>query len=132
MDYITIDMYKGIIEKESLKEHSILNQLNIKEVYKEYHKGEDPPLWHAYKVRIPDKKLGQLIKFLSKNIMISGWFSLFWNNKLVYVVMKDKIIKLKNKKPWDNKEFKKLISYGEKEGIHRKWFDNMINPMSNW
>ena len=125
-------MYKGIIEKESLKDVSILNQLNVKEVYKEYHEDEDPPLWHAYKVKIPNNKLEQLIKFLSKNIMISGWFSLFWNNKLVYVVMKDKIIKLKNKRPWDRKEFKKLISYGEKEDIHRKWFDNMVNPMNNW
>jgi len=125
-------MYKGIIEAESLNDLKILDELEVVRRYEEHHPEEEPPLWHGYNVKVAENELKKVIKQLSQDLMEEGWFALIWNDTQVYVIFKDDVLELTNNVPWNSQEFQKLIDYGKAQGIQRKWFDNMRNPMNQW
>ena len=126
-----IKMYKGIIEEESLNDKKILTEFEVVLIHEEFHKNEEPEIWHAYDIKVPDNQSKKVILKISKSLK-KGWYSLFWNKEKVYVIFKEKIFELGNENQWNPLKFEKIVNYGGLNDIPRKWFDNMRNPMNNW
>lgn len=80
------------------------------------------PYWHRYLLQIPDKKIPSVTKKFSK-LMNYGWYSIFWNEEEVFVVFKDKIIKLPREKVWKSKRYEELRKYAFSHGLEKRYFD---------
>lgn len=75
--------------------------------------------------------MNDLIRRLS-GVMENEWYSLFWNEDIVYVVFRNKILSLKNQGPWDEKEFNELADYAESQGTKRTYIDNIRKTITDW
>ena len=120
--------YHGIIELEALKDRNILKRFKIVRSYKETQLDADPPLWNINIVSTNSKNIDFLLKKLSDS-MEKGWYSLVWSHGFVYVIFHKRIFKIKNKNPWDEKEFNEVVKYGISQKIQKKYFDNLRNSM---
>jgi hypothetical protein len=125
-------MYKALIDSQSLVNPEFLNNYDVVDTYEEYWPGEDPDVLHMSKIRIPEDKLDIFIESLSSKGIDEGWFTLVWNDNEAIVVLKNKIFKLKNIDPWNEKELSDLIDYGKEHEIDKKYFLNMRSVMKAW
>ena len=78
-------MYKGIVELESLNNPTILKEMTIVKENIEYHPEANTKQWHVYRVEISDDKIKPVTENISKTIK-QDWYSIFWNEKEVYVI----------------------------------------------
>ena len=85
-------MYKGFILFESLNNPIILNSLEKIYVQVEDNEGQKPRFWNDYKVRVPDDQIDQVTQKLSQE-MKNGWYSHFWNEKEIVVILPNKVFK---------------------------------------
>lgn len=125
-------MYKALLDSQSFKDPNVLNQLEVVSSYKEEWPGDDPPVLFISKVKVDDHDVLHLINNLSKNWLKPEWFALVWNEKIAQIIFPNKVFSIANKEPWIKEEIEEVISYGKKQNIDRKYFQNMKNVMSKW
>jgi len=113
---------------EALKDKGILNKFKIIQHYKEIHPDANPSLWNINIVSMNTNDIDFLLRKLSDS-MKNEWYSLMWNRDFVYVIFHKRIFKIKNKNPWDKKEFDEVVKYGISQKIQKKYFDNLRKSM---
>lgn len=113
-------MYKGFILFESLEDPVILNSLEKIYVQVEDNPGDNPRYWNDYKVRISDDQLSDITEKLSR-IIKKGWYSHFWNDEEIVVVLPNKVFKIPRKAKKDSKEYSECIDYAIKSGVEEKY-----------
>lgn len=118
MTHIDKKLYKGVIVEESLKDKSILTDLNILEV----EVSEDDE-WHMYTVLVPQ----EFFEILSKSIDDGTWYAHFWKDRDVVAVFKNKIIPFNfdDKSTWGE-----VLQHGRSIGIPEEQLDFIIDPLS--
>lgn len=115
-------MYYGILESESLNNPVILNNFKTLKVIVESVPLSDNPYWHMFVVEIDDREVEKLTNDLSLVIKPS-WFQIFWNNDTVYVVIQNKVFKLKQEKNWSSSEYEEMRKYAMQRGVQEEYLD---------
>ncbi len=114
-------IYKGVIIEESLKNTSLLKEVNILETKAEKITSEHqtPWLkqWTLHTVEVPEEKAEDVAEKLSKSLDYShnsSWYADFQNDKYHFIIFQDKIFKVKID---DAEGFKEAKQYGISLGI---------------
>jgi hypothetical protein len=111
-------MFTGKIDSESLNDPSIIKELNIVESRAEHHPEAKIKTWHCFKVSVPNNKIVSITERVSKEIK-KDWFSIFWDEKEIFVVFSNKVFRLAHEKS----EWEEAIEYGTKLGIQKRYLD---------
>lgn len=114
-------MYFGVVETESLKDSSILKSSNVVKTIVEDHPEAGEKIWHVNILKAGDEDIENILNKIS-GVMKNGWFSIFWNNEKVYVVMSNKIFKLK-KDNWTSNAFTEFKNYAIKNEVEEFYLD---------
>ena len=108
-------MYKGTIIENSLRDKSILNDIQIKKTYRSSH-------WILHDVYLKEKQIPLLSKYLDDG----PWYIHLWEpgKDIVKIVFKDKIysIVFSDKSTWID-----AIAYGKSIGIPEEQLDFPID-----
>ncbi len=116
-------MFYGMISSEGLENPLVLNSFNPSRVVIDYQpKSTGSSYWHRYLLQIEDEKIDSVVNQF-RNLMKHGWYSIFWNDKTVYVVFKDKVFKLEKEKVWKSEEYKNVRRYGIEHGVQEEYLD---------
>ncbi|MEK9176635.1 MAG: hypothetical protein AAB520_04305 [Patescibacteria group bacterium] len=114
-------IYKGVIIEESLKNTSLLKEVNILEtkVEKITSEHQTPWLkqWTLHTIEVPEEKAENVAEKLSKSLDYShnsSWYADFKNDKYHFIIFRDKIFKVKLD---DAEGFKEAKQYGISLGI---------------
>ena len=106
-------MYEGLIIKESLKNESILERLDIikTEVWDVDNASEDQPKqWHVSYFQVEENKIDDIAEQISKSLQNGKWYVNFSGNvEYTVVVFPDKVFKYKK---GDIKERAMAVEYG--------------------
>jgi len=115
------DAFKGVIIEESLEDTSILKQLNILatkiEQVTERHKTPWVKQWTLHTVKISEKDAKQIAEELSKIIDTkheSSWYTDFKNDKLHYIIFRNKIFLIDRR---NKEQYEEASKYGISLGI---------------
>lgn len=116
-------MYYGYIESESLRNPLVLNNYKAIKVDIEFvPTSQNHPHVHAYYLKFKDGEvLGVAKKFARETL--TEWYLLFWNNKKVIAIFKDKIFELPNEVHWKSEKYKEIQQYGVSHGIGMEYMD---------
>ncbi len=111
--------YKGVIIEESLENKSVLKEVNILNTKVEEvtpkHKTPWLKQWTLHTVEIPQEKAEEVAQKISKDLENrSSWYADFKNDKLHYIIYKNKIFKVDLSNP---KLYKDAKQYGISIGI---------------
>jgi hypothetical protein len=117
-------VYKGFILSQSLKDPRILNQLEKIYVQVEYHPESKPKFWEDYKVKIKDSDLKEVAGRLADQIKF-GWYSHFWNESQLVVVLPKKIFIIPRGKS-QSKELSACKEYAMKHGVEERYLEFWI------
>ena len=110
-------MYYGYIESESLSDPLVLNSYKPVKVDIEFvPTSENFPHVHAYYLKFRDRDVGSEAKKFAK-LTKPEWYLLFWSNKTVYAIFKDKVFKLTNEIEWKSEKYKEVQKNGVNHGI---------------
>ncbi len=118
MTQVDKNVYKGVIVEESLKDKTLLKNLNIIEI-----EVSDDGEWHMYTVLVTQ----DFFERLSQNLDNGTWYAHFWKGRDVVAVFKDKIISFNfdDKSTWN-----KVLEYGRSLQIPEEQLDFIIDPLS--
>jgi len=93
--------YLGTIIEESLSDKSVLKQLNIIEttISPVTEKSKTPWVkqWTKHKVEVLENQADEIAQILSQAIEFDhqgSWYADFWNDKIHYIVFKNRVFKL--------------------------------------
>jgi hypothetical protein len=100
----------------------VLDNYEVIDTYQEYWPGEDIETLYISKVKIFEDQFNYFIEKLSNQWIEDGWFAVVWNDKKVFVVLKNKMYNLQNIDPWNKQEFSELLDYGKQYDIDKKYF----------
>ncbi len=125
-------MYKALIDSQSITNLRVLNDYEMVGGYDERWPGEEYEKLHILKLKIKDNEVVDFLSKLSNNWLKKGWFGIVWNDEKVSVVFKGKIFELRNTIPWNKKEFSKMVEYGEKHEVAKKYFDKLRKVVDEW
>lgn len=115
-------MYYGILESESLNNPVILNNFKTRKVIVESVPLSKEPYWHIFMVEVEDREIEKLTNDLSLVIKPS-WFQIFWNHHTVYVVIQNKVFKLRHEKNWSSPEYEEMRKYAMQRGVQDEYLD---------
>ena len=110
-------MYYGYIESESLRNPLVLNNYKAIKVDIEFvPTSQNHPYVHAYYLKFQDNEVLQEAKKFTCETL-PEWYLLFWNDKKVYAIFKDKIFELPKEGIWNSEKYKEIQQYGVRHGI---------------
>jgi hypothetical protein len=112
-------MFRGKINSEALNNPIIINEMKIVEFHIEHHPEANAKFWHCFRVNISDSKISSITERISKEIK-KDWFSIFWNEKEIFVIFSGKIFRL-SRQDKQNSKWKEAIDYGVKLGIQEQY-----------
>ncbi len=115
-------MYCGIVDRESLEKTEVLDTLTTIKVLIEHHPESESPYWHAHHLRVSEDEILSVIKKISK-ITNRGWFSIFWNEKNVYLVFRKRVFKLPKKGWKESEEYQMARGFGIENGVQEEYLD---------
>ena len=116
-------MFYGYAESESLQNPLILNDyIPVKIVIEHVPTSQNHPYVHAYYFQFKEDEILDEVEKFSRETL-PRWYQLFWSEKVVYAVFKDKYFKLDNEKEWKSEEYKKVQQYGVDHGIGLVYMD---------
>ncbi len=116
-------MYYGYIESESLRNPLVLNNYKAIKVDIEFvPTSQNHPYVHAYYLKFQDNEVLQEAKKFTCETL-PEWYLLFWNDKKVYAIFKDKIFELPNEGIWNSEKYKEIQQYGVSHGIGMEYMD---------
>ncbi|OGF63247.1 hypothetical protein A3C77_04485 [Candidatus Giovannonibacteria bacterium RIFCSPHIGHO2_02_FULL_45_13] len=119
-------MFKGFVLSESLKNPTVLNKFDKIKVIVERHPEYPPvPIWHDFKLKITDKDVNKTLNIFARE-MKDAWYAHFWNKKILYVVLPEKIFKMPLEKELKSKEYKKCREYAAKHGVEERYLNFWI------
>jgi hypothetical protein len=114
-------MFKGIVELEALDRDHVINKLHVVSRITEHHPEADIKTWTVLHVEVPDERIAQVTEELSGQ-MKSGWYSIFWNNDKIYVVLTNKVFGMprdyRNSKPYND-----FRAYAIGNGIQEEYLE---------
>ena len=115
-------MFKGFVLSESLKDPTVLNDLEKIYVKVEHHFEYDgePKIWHDFKLKVEDKDIDRVAELFAKQ-MKDTWYAHFWNEQVVYVILPEKIFRIPKEKNWQSKEYQNLKEYAIKNGVEERY-----------
>lgn len=114
-------MIQGIIETESLKDKSLIEQLKPRKTVVEHHPDSNTSTyWHCNLIQLPDELFVNLQDNISTNL-IGGWFAIFWNDNYFTIIFKNKLFNLARN--FLENDSKPVIEYGLKHGVQKKYLD---------
>jgi hypothetical protein len=121
-------MFKGFILSESLKDPTILNNLEKEYVSVENHieYGGGPKVWHNFKVIVSNEDIIKITEELAKN-MKETWYAHFWSDLIVYVVLPNKVFKVPREKEWKSKEYQICKDYASKHGVEEQYLEFLLD-----
>lgn len=110
--------YEGVIIEESLKDKSILKELEIlstkvEPITKE-HKTPWLKQWTLHTVKIPGNKADSTANDVSKALEPNYWYADFKNDEVHYIIFPNKVFKIDRSKV---DEYKAATNYGLTLGI---------------
>lgn len=104
---------RGDVIEESLKDKSVLNNLNIVSTRVEKvtadHKTPWLKQWTLHTIEVKDPEAQELAKKLSKSLEDNYWYIDYKDDDTHYVIFPKKIFKVNRKQP---KEYKPVVEYG--------------------
>jgi len=111
--------YKGVIIEESLKNKGILKKIKITktdiEDVTEKHQTPWLKQWTLHTVEILEEQAEDMTKKISIALDTNHeWYADFKNNKIAYIIFRDKIFKINRK---NQKEYNEAKKYGISLGI---------------
>jgi hypothetical protein len=115
-------MYHAIITSESLTNPVVLNTFKTKKVIIESVPLSEVKYWHIFVIEIDDKEVEKRAEELSM-VMNQGWFQILWNDSTVYVILQNKVFKLKREKNWSSPEYEDMRQYAMQRGIAEEYLD---------
>lgn len=116
-------MYYSYIESESLRNPLVLNNYKAIKVDIEFvPTSKNHPYVHAYYLKFKDSEVLEVAKKFARETL-PEWYLLFWNNKTVFAIFKDKIFELPNEINWRSEKYKEIQRYGVSHGIGMEYMD---------
>ena len=108
-------MYKGTIIEQSLKDVSVLNEMQIIEKNEESSTG-----WILYTVLASKEQLLKLENLINDY----KWYTHFWNDQEIIIVFKDKIFEIDKR---NMSEIQKAVEHGIQIGIPEEQLDFLMD-----
>ena len=115
-------MFYGMISSEALKNPLILNDFVPIKVVVDYKPSSGMPYWHRYLLKIEDREIDSITRLLAP-LINAEWYAVFWNDKIVYVLFKDKVFTLKKEENWQSGEYLNMKKYGISHGVEEEYLD---------
>lgn len=116
-------MYYGYIESESLRNPLVLNNYKPIKVDIEFvPTSQNHPHVHAYYLKFKNSEVVPEAKKFARETL-PEWYLLFWNNKKVFAIFKDKVFELPNEVKWKSKKYKEIQRYGVRHGIGMEYMN---------
>lgn len=116
-------LYVGYTESESLRDPLILNNYKPIKVEIEFvPTSKNHPFVHAYYLNISEENIQQEVEKFAKETL-PEWYQLFWNDKTVYAIFKDKYFKMENEHKWYSLKYQSVQQYGVEHGIDLVYMD---------
>lgn len=113
--------FTGVIIKESLADESVFSMVKIVETkvetVAEKHKTPWLKQWTLHTVLIEPDKAAEVAEKISRSFDYShgsAWYADFKNDKIHYIIFKDKVFKIARSK---KEEYQKVTDYGISLGI---------------
>lgn len=111
--------YRGVIIEESLEDASVLKFANILSTETEpavdRHKTPWVRQWTLHDVEIADDLADDIAVRLSRSLdRHHNWYADFRNDRVHYIIFRDKVFKVDRKRP---EEYKDVVKYGLSVGI---------------
>ena len=110
--------YQGVIIEESLKDKSVLGQVEIVktklETVTEHHKTPWLKQWSLHTFEVSEDGAEQVAGVLSKSLDNNYWYADFKNDKTHYVVFSKKVFKVDRSKP---EQYEEVTKHGIGLGI---------------
>ena len=111
--------FKGVIIEESLEDKSILTKIKIistkVEQVTEKHKTPWIKQWTLHTVEVPENQADAIVKELSRSLDSKhNWYADFKNDKLHYIIFRNKVFKVDRAKP---EQYTDVTKYGLTLGI---------------
>lgn len=119
-------MFYSIATSESLTNPVILNEYRKRNVIVDSAPLSEQPFWHIFVIEVDDKHADQFAGDFSKLIK-QGWYLVLWNDKEVYVVLQNKVFKLKREKTWSSGDYEEMRRYAMANGIAEEYLDFNVN-----
>lgn len=85
-------MFRGVIISESLKNPTVLNDMNVKKVRVETDNENEAPIWHLFHVELYDALIDSVPEIIA-NELKPHWYAHFWNESFVYICFSGKVFK---------------------------------------
>jgi hypothetical protein len=104
-------MCYGFTESESFLDPTILNQFKQHKVVIEKREG-NKGFWHIVIILIKDKDISQAIGKISSALK-PDWNAMFYNDKILYAVFKDKIFDLKMRDTWKLSDYEEVKKHAK-------------------
>ncbi len=120
----TTTLYKGLLDPDAISDFNKLERY-IKMVGNFSQSYADGEKCNGKRFIAHDNAI-EILKTVTK----PGYFTLIFDGYEVIVIFNNKTIKLNV--PWSSDEFDKLVEYGKKEGLDRKYFDGIIDSMKTF
>jgi hypothetical protein len=108
-------MYYGFTESESFFDPTILNGYKHHKVVIEK-RGDGKGFWHIVILNIKDGDIKDTVDAISEALK-PDWNAMFFNERILYAVFKDKIFKLEMKKKWKPSEYEEVKTYAKVTGV---------------
>lgn len=121
-------MFKAVIISESLKHPSWLNDCKKLDVYvHEYAETPEAPIWHLFKVEVPDEQVEPARRAVEENIKY-GWYAHFFNGEIVHVCFEGRSFTIPQEENWSSPEFQTMKDYAVSHGVEEKYLDIDTRP----
>lgn len=111
-----------MLSSEGVEDPLILNSFRPLDVVIDHKPGADTLYWHRYLLQIEQQEIMDVVSKLT-SLMKKGWYSIFWNEKTVYVVFKNKNFSLKRETNWGSAAYQKVQAYATSHGVQKEYFD---------
>jgi catechol 2,3-dioxygenase-like lactoylglutathione lyase family enzyme len=116
-------MFYAMASSEGLEKPQVLNDFSILKTVIDYKPGShDGPYWHRYLLQFSDNEISAIVEKFA-GLMKDGWYSIFWNEKTVYVVFSNKVFQLPKEKIWKSSKYQQMKAYGINHGVQEEYLD---------
>lgn len=116
-------MFYGMLSSEGLTDPLILNTFKPIKVVIDYQpESNTSTYWHRYLLQFQDSEIESTTQKLT-TLMKPDWYSIFWDNEIVYVVFSNKVFKLNKEENWTSQEYQEVKQYGIEHDIQEHYMD---------
>lgn len=118
-------MFYGFAESESFEDPRLLNKFKHHKVVVE-RRSDGNGFWHIFILEISNEDIKRTLQMIA-TVIKADWNAIFFNEKIVYAVFKDKIFTLKREKNWQSPDYLQVIKYAKDHNVGDMNFNDVFD-----